>query len=145
MDENDIRIGGIVYLRHMRFQDTNTIDYKMNGRPYLIYRIDKNNVYLFEIRSSSYVVNEFFYKITKRTKGGEKRECYVNLSNYLCLTKSELVLKANELLSETKFKYAQKMRFLTKEVIEGITERIKLLCAVEEYKQKMQEIMSISN
>jgi hypothetical protein len=141
MDEDDVKVGGIVYLQFMRFPDTGTLDYKLNGRPYLIYKIEGESVFLFEIRSCSYIVDDFFFKITKKSKGGEKRECYVNLSNYVEINISELVNRANQLLSEKKFKNCQKMRFISADILEKISNRIDLLCSVDDYKKRMQKII----
>lgn len=65
MEKQDVKEGNIVYLQFMHFPDTNTIDYRLKGRPYLVYKILEDKVYLFEMRTGKHAVSEFFYKIQK--------------------------------------------------------------------------------
>lgn len=67
IDIDDIKEGAVVYLQFMRFPDTNEIDCRLKGRPYYIYKIVEDMVYLFAIRSRKYITTDYFYKI-ERTK-----------------------------------------------------------------------------
>lgn len=42
----------IVYLKHMRFANDNSLDCKMKGRPFLVFDVDDNNAHLYKISSS---------------------------------------------------------------------------------------------
>ncbi len=65
IDIDDIKEGAVVYLQFMRFPDTNEIDCRLRGRPYFIYKIVGEMVYLYAIRSRKYKTTDYFYKIDR--------------------------------------------------------------------------------
>lgn len=142
MDLEEIVEGEIVYLRFMHFYDDNTIDCRMNGRPYLVYKMDDDKVHLFGMttKMTKEKPEECYYPIERKTLKGNKRLSYINLSNYACITKKELIRKINELKFDSKFINLTKNQCLEKEDMDKITERILSLCMNEAYKEQIRQI-----
>lgn len=134
MEKDDIKRGGFVYLRFMRFPDSQTIDYKLNGRPYLIYKVDDEYAYLLKIGSDRHLDEDFYLKIVKRTLKGKKRECYIDLRVLIKISKEELVEKANTLLSENR-KYTSHIHFISEEDLNKLEEKIERLCMIDQFKE----------
>ena len=67
MEIEDIIEGSIVYLRFMKFPDSNTLDYRLNGRPYLVYKIIGDKAYLFSMTSNGYNCKEYYYETFRTT------------------------------------------------------------------------------
>ena len=133
MEKEDIKRGGFVYLRFMRFPDSQTIDYKLNGRPYLIYKVDDENAYLLKIGSDRYLDEDFYLKIVKKTLKGKKRVSYIDLRELIKISKDELVKETNRLLSENK-KYPSQIHFISKDDLDRLEEKIQRLCMIDQFK-----------
>lgn len=141
MDENDLKEWGIVYLQHIRYPDTNEIDFRMNGRPYLIYKMRGDMAYIFLIRSQGgFTADEFYYPITTKSSNGRRRESYVSLRYVIPIKKSELIHNANAVKDNMPKKKFSKIKCLATQYCKGIEERIELLCVVDSYRQQIESI-----
>lgn len=140
MEIEDIIEGSIVYLRFMKFPDSNTLDYRLNGRPYLVYKIIGDKAYLFSMTSNVYNCKEYYYETFRTTVKGKKRQTYVNLKNYIEMSLTDLVNKTNELIGERKHTTC-KVEYYNKKELDKIAEQISLLCLANEYRKKMKKIV----
>lgn len=138
MDLDDIREGSIVYLRFMHFPDDNSIDYRLNGRPYLLYKIIGSTAYLFGMTTKFYGSDDFYFETERKTLKGNVRKTYINLKNYYKIELDDLIKKINELRYEQKFIKIEKEQYISDDELSKITERIELLCLVDSYKEKMR-------
>ena len=136
MDEEDIRPGGIVYLKFMRFPDDNTIDYKFNGRPYLIYKADEEYVYLLKIGSDTrHKEKEFYFKTSRKTLSNKKeRDCYIDLRNLIKISKEKLIRKVNLLKSENRM-FRGKIKYIPDKEFNRLQEQIDKICMIDEFRK----------
>lgn len=78
----------IVYLRHLKFPGTRYIDYRMNARPYLIYQISDDDIYMFRLGSSERK-NKKIYYVTKLNPSTQRQSC-IDLRYLIKANKNEL-------------------------------------------------------
>lgn len=105
MDE--IRVRSLVYLKQMIFPDSNTIDYRLNGRPYLVFDIDEENAYLLKISSSHKMDDKCYYKIALN-KNCPKKLSYIDLRFLFYIPRQELEEKVFMQYDESIFKGKKK-------------------------------------
>ena len=141
MDLNDINEGSIVFLRFMRFPDNNQIDCRLNGRPYLFYKIVDDKAYLFALTSNTAGDSKFYYEIERKGLNGNKRKSYVNLRNLFIIDLDELLLKINELHNEDKFKRINRHENVTINDMEKITEKLATLIFINSYKNRWRNLV----
>ena len=101
---DDIIIQKLVTLRFMHFPD-NSIDYKLNGRPYLIFSMDDKYAYLLKLSSKRSNKNsQYYYEILPDSKNKLKNKSYVDLRYFLVFTIEELERKVITQETEKKSK-----------------------------------------
>ena len=91
--------GDVIYLKYMRFADSNTIDYRVNGRPYLVFRIVGDKLLLLKIGSKSFEPQYLFSKVNVITKK-DKRESYVDMRYYFLVDKDKISLIIDSMFDE---------------------------------------------
>ncbi len=127
----------VVYLKCLRFADNNSVDYKLNGRPYLVYKLDKKYAYLLKI-SSSHIKEDYYYCniiLDKKKSKKESKESYVDLRYIYVIEKEELEKK--KYVAYTEFKKShlpKKNHHITLEDYNRIERQIDLLNKIEELK-----------
>ena len=86
----DIFVKKIINLRFMHFPD-NKIDYKFSGRPYLIYNIDNNFVYLLKLSGKKSDKGEqYYYEILPDNINKLNKKSYIDLKYFLIFEIEEL-------------------------------------------------------
>lgn len=127
----DFREGEIVFLKFMRFPDDNSIDYRMNGRPYLIYKVEDESVYLFKIGRSR--VEEYCYYPIKMQNKGKTVECYVDLRYIIVVDRKELINKMNALHDDKKsYRNSKKRKSLSEKDFKKVKEKVDIIAAIKE-------------
>lgn len=155
---NEFEESEIVYIRNMRFaDDPASIDIRLNGRPYLIYSVEGENVYLFKI-SSSYFKPEYCYhqiylkqryKAKKcngrRKKKSKAKPSYVDLRYIIQIPIEELVRKTQEFGGRVKGRKISAIRekVSKKDFIE-IKQKIKDLSAINELRIRTLMLMQMN-
>ncbi len=135
MDEEDVQPGCIVFLKHGFFPDSNTIDYRLNGRPYLVYEVDGENVKLLKISSSDYMGEPFYYPISRKNSKNKTVESYIDLRFLIEINMTKLIMEYNAVLSTLfKKRIPKKMQSLTDKDFENVKELRKNMEIVEEFK-----------
>ncbi len=106
MDSNIFRSREIVFLKHVRFPDDNSIDVRMNGRPFLVYKVDKGNVYLLKVSSSNFMPDYCYHPLILSPKRNKKKKVsYVDLRYLIKFDEEELDKK---IISEFDYKFRNK-------------------------------------
>lgn len=141
MEEEDVREWAIVHIRGFKYVDTNTLSCNMKGRPFVIYKVKGDIVYLFAIRTNNeFTAKEFYYPITLKAKKVKRRSCYVNLRDVYAFDKEELIQRVRELKSEIEDKKLSRVKYLATEYRTGISKKISDLCIVQEYNDMIQKV-----
>ena len=136
MEENELQKWQILYLRGVRFKDNNMMDYRLYGRPYIVYKITNDKVYLFQVRSDKRkIAEEFFIPI----KIG-KRDCNVNLRYIYKLEKAELIKNVNSVRASIPKGEKSRVRYLDDKYRKKIEKEIKVLCTIEKYREQFEDI-----
>ncbi len=139
MNEEDVRPWAIVYIRGFNYLDTNSLCYNMNGRPFLIYKVRGDNVYLFSVRPNNlFSAKEFYYPITLKSYKGNLNKCYVNLRYVYSIKKDVLIKKVCELKSELNLN--TKTKFLPSKYRDGILKGIEKICFVDDYNNIINDV-----
>lgn len=141
---DEFREGGIVFIKHMRFPDDNSIDYRMNGRPYLIYKVENNTVYLFKIGRSR--VEEFSYYPIKVSNKGKEVECFVDLRYMILIDEEELENKMQAFHDDKpSYRNSKKIKYLSKKDFEKIKEKVEIISSMKELEVIASNIELIFN
>ena len=141
MEEEDVKAWAIVHIRGFNYLDTNSLSCNMKGRPFIIYKVKGDFVYLFSIRTSDeFSAKEFYYPITLKSKKVKRRKCYVNLRHVYAIKKDVLIQKVSALKSELDDKKNSRTKYLATEYRNGILKEIDKLCLVEEYKDIILQV-----
>ena len=129
--EEDFYEREIIYLKFMRFPDDNSIDYRMNGRPYLVFSINENEVCLLKISRS--VGNPYFYYPIEIKHRGKKNKCYIDLRYIIRIDKEELISKVNSVSSENKaYKNSSKKKFISNKDYEEVSKKLQRIAIVKQ-------------
>ena len=124
----------VVYLKCLRFADDNTVDYKLNGRPYLVYKLDKKYAYLLKI-SSSHIKEDYYYCNIILDKKKSKKESFIDLRYVYVIEKEELEKKAYLNYTELRKSHLpKKAPHITIEDYRRIEKQIDILNSIEELK-----------
>ncbi|MBO5477454.1 MAG: hypothetical protein J6A15_06875 [Clostridia bacterium] len=143
--EDEFCEGEIVFLRFMRFPDDNSIDYRMNGRPYLIYKVTDENIYLFKIGRSK-VDEDYCYHPIKIKNKKKDVECYVDLRNLVPITEEELINKITALHDGKKaHRNSMKRKSLPEKDFEKVKEKFNNLVALRNYSKMLKNYKLVFN
>ena len=113
----------------------------MKGRPFVIYKVKGDIVYLFSIRPNNvFSAKEFYYPITLNSDSGNLNKCYVNLRYIYAIDKDVLIQKVNTLKSDLGF--CSNIKKLSTKYRKGLLKGIDKLCFVEEYKKTISQVES---
>lgn len=96
----DYNEGDIIYLKYMRFADSNKIDYRVNGRPYLVFRIIEDKLLLLKIGSKCFEPQYLFSKVNVISKNKEKRESYVDMRYFFLVDKNKISIAIGSMFDE---------------------------------------------
>lgn len=136
--DNEFCEGDIVFLRFMRFPDDNSIDYRINGRPYLIYKLTEENVYLFKIGRSK-VDEDYCYHPIKIKNKKKDIDCYVDLRAPLLITREELFNKITALHDGKKaHRNSIKRKSLPEKDFEIVKQKFNNLLAMRNYSKMLK-------
>lgn len=131
--------GDIVFLRFMRFPDDNSIDYRINGRPYLIYKVTEENIYLFKIGRSK-VDEDYCYHPVKIKNKKKVTDCYVDLRAPILITREELINKITALHDGSKaHRNSIKRKSLPEKDFKKVKEKFNNLLAIKSYSQMLKK------
>lgn len=127
--------GQIIYLKNMRFPDDHSIDYRMNGRPYLVYDIKDGNVYLLKISTNRKFTEPsyYFYEMkAQKSNSLNRQSCYVDLRYMIDFDEKELQDLVTKQEFSSKRKFSRKIKRITKKQYEDIKEELETLKKVKE-------------
>lgn len=134
MDYDEIKEGTIVYLRHGFFPDSDTIDYRLNGRPYLVYSIEGDDVLLLKLSTSNYFGEPFYYLLDRVDGRGNEVTSYLDLRYLLVISKERLISEMNMVLdSKFKKRFPKRLQKISEEAFEKIVALRKNMEIVNEF------------
>lgn len=137
--------GDIVFLKFMRFPDDNSIDYRINGRPYLIYKVTEENVFLFKIGRSK-VDEDYCYHPVKIKNKKKDVDCFVDLRAPILLTKQELINKITALHEGKKaHRNSIKRKSLCEKDFKQVKDKFNNLLAIKSYRKLLKKYNLVFN
>ncbi len=118
----------VVYIKFMKFANSNLIDYRIKGRPYLIYKIEDEKFYLLKLGSSKILPEYFSYNVNLVVKGKKiKRKSYVDMRYIMVVDADKLIASIDAYNDEPFCRRNKHSSRISKEDYNIISNQIKIL------------------
>ncbi len=129
--------GEILYIKYMKFADDNSVDYRVNGRPYLVYRVEEDKIYLFKVGSHMFEPKYFFSKVNIIRKDKKvTRESYVDMRYYFVVDPELLSVEIDSMFNELRphYKKSKHSSKISDKELEEIRNQVNILENMKEIK-----------
>lgn len=127
--------GDVIYLKYMKFADSNKIDYRVNGRPYLVFRRVGEKLLLLKIGSRKFGPDYLFSKVNVVNKN-DKRECYVDMRYYFLVDEKQVIRNFDSVFNDSN-QYIKKSLHgskISKGEFKEVQNQVKILEQIKEIK-----------